>query len=201
MQVLDVINEALATLGETPVNAIDVDHPFIPSIRRTLDHQLVQLLDEAWWFNTEVAQLVPDSHGHVYVPMDAINVAPANPDDHPYAVRGRRFYDMARGQYEISRPVAVWLVRNVPFEELPMMARQVVSYRTVLKFQVDFDADRYKAAELRAAGERAYAYLKKEHIRNYQANRMRNLHILAKLGYVLRGGMGAPFPTVHGSWR
>jgi len=171
---LDIVNQCLATMGETPVNAVDADHPYVAAALMKLKTVSVQELSRGWWFNTDLITLHPDATTHfVYVPNDAIGV---NPNDRgsAYVLRGRRLYDRYRSTYEFATDVLVELVRGVPLEDLPPLATHMIAARCALDFQNAFDGDGDKYNKLGAAYQQVYNTLRAEHIRQVKANMFHN---------------------------
>lgn len=170
MTELDVINEMLGTLGESPLNDVDEDHPLVAAALRKF--RLTNYKEQArkWWFNTEIVTLTPDPVSKfIYVPADTINVDPRSSRD-PLVQRGRRFYDPNNATYEITGNVQCMLIRLVPFEDLPATAQAFVSASAKLAFQADFDGDQVKYRQLMDDKRDAYSILNSEHIRNCQTN-------------------------------
>lgn len=174
---LEVINEMLASLGELPVNEIDVDHDLIASGVRKLSITNKREQGKGWWFNTEHLTLQPDAEsGEIYLPSDTINVTPRSP--HQLLVqRGRRLFDPRREDgFTINKPVAVKLVRAIPFDDLPDLARAFIGYSAIADFQVDYDADQFKYQQILAKRSDAKRDLGAEDIRNRKVNLLKNNH-------------------------
>ena len=161
-------------MGETPLNAIDADHPFVAAALLKLKTTSTQELSKGWWFNTDFVTLTPDPNTKfVYVPTDAIDV---NPDDdgNAYVIRGRRLYDRYNSTYEFASSVSLFLVRDLSIDDMPMLANHLVAARTVLDFQNDYDGDAQKYNKLGAAYQQVFTTLRAEHIRQMKSNMLRN---------------------------
>jgi len=171
---LDIVNQCLASLGETPVNALDADQPYIAAALSALKAASTQEQAPGWWFNTDLVTLLPDAATRfVYVPNDAIGV---NPDDTgtAYVLRGNRLYDRYLSTFEFAGAVRVELVRELALTELPMLAGHLLAARTVLDFQSNFDADRDKYNRLAHAYQHVLTTLRAEHIRQTKPNVLNN---------------------------
>lgn len=182
---LDVVNDCIGTLGELPVNALDDDHPLIAAARRAFRTCLTREMGKQWWFNTEVVELVKDSDDYIWTPGDAIRCDPIK-TKYDLVQRGRRLYDpgttTGNAGYKMTLDrVVCWLVRNVPFEDLPPSAQIVVGVSTQLKFMVAYDADPQKYRQLLSEYQEAYMTLNAEHIRNMDANLLYTNPLLVKL--------------------
>ncbi|WP_397473756.1 phage tail protein [Pusillimonas sp.] len=165
---LTVVNACLKSMGETPLNSLDSDHPYVQAALNTLDESNVIEQELGWWFNTDYVTLHDDpGNGSVYVPADALNV---EADDSMIVQRGNRLWDTGRATYNIGRPVSVKLIREIPFDDLPKNVKQMVSLRAQLDFQAAYDADDAKYQKLYAAYTQAYSRVRRMHIRNQQLN-------------------------------
>ncbi|WP_331694584.1 phage tail protein [Pandoraea sputorum] len=183
---LDVINACLDTMGESPINSIDLDHPLVAAAINKLNTSNTLEQSRGWWFNKDLIELVPDSTtGFIYLPADQINVETAYP---AVVARGRRLYDRTKSTYDM-RPfvsgtggvVQAIVVREIPFADLPMMAQHVVCARTALDFQAAFDGDRDKYNKLGGAYQQAFNVLSAENIRNERINFLNAPSVLSKL--------------------
>ncbi|MEJ1593529.1 hypothetical protein SMA75_20255 [Escherichia coli] len=165
---LEVVNSCLATLGESPLNSIDPDHPFVPSAQAMLARAMVQEQGKGWWFNTDYMALQPDPvTKFVYFPNDAITV---DTGGNAYVQRGRRMWNRATSTYEIGETVYIKVVRKIPFDELPELANQLVGDRAVMDFQHEFDGDAQKYAKLKDIYNQSFITIKAEEIRQQKAN-------------------------------
>lgn len=171
---LDVVNQCLASMGETPLNSVDSDHPFVAAALLKLKTAMTAEQAKGWWFNTDYVTLTPDPNtGFIYPPSDAINVNPHD-DGTDFVIRGRRLYRRYESSYVFTAPVAVWLVREISFDDLPMLATHVIAARTVLDFQDAYDGDAAKYNKLGATYQQVFNTLKAEHIRQEKPNMLRS---------------------------
>lgn len=185
---LDVYNQMLATMGETPLNAVDLSHPMIPSAITALRIASSREQAKSWWFNKELATLVPDvSSAFIYTPDDAIRVDPTD-ETMNYVQRGRRLYQpyaaASVDKYKFTKAVQCWIVRNVPFEDLPASAATYIAAAAVLDFQKDFDADVTKYQQLKLAKTEALVILGSENIRNLNVNLLNSYSMQRAMGAI-----------------
>ena len=186
---LDVINEMLASLGESPLNTIDEDHPLVPAGRRLLRFASMREQAKSWWFNKELVTLSPDPlSGAIVTPMDSIRVDPCNSSLH-YVQRGRRLYQphapASVDKYKFTAAVECWLVRNIAFEDLPPTAQYLISCAAVMDFQKAYDADAQKFQQIQLDYRAALTNLNAEHIRSQNVNllyRPSIRHSLSQMG-------------------
>ena len=197
MTELDVINDCLATLGESPLVEIDEDHPFVAGIRRAFANQSEAVQAETWWFNKELITLIPDaSSKFIYVPQDTIRCDPVidtygTYNSLPIVQRGRRLYDTDKNSYEFDKNIDCILIRNIPFTDLPPSAQRFISLATALKFQQNYDADPQRTNQLMMEYNKSRADLNAENIRNLKPNFLHKTSNQIKMsrigGYTYRG--------------
>lgn len=166
---LDVVNACLATLGEIPLVELQDDHPLVAAARQNMAESIIAEMHRQWWFNTDQITLsaAADS-GFVYVPADAIAVNVY--DRTGLTLRGRRLYDTFKSTYALKGTFHAEVVRDLPFEDLPVTAQLLVQHATVLRFQINYDADESKTSKQSALYDRQYRLLNAEHTRQIALN-------------------------------
>jgi hypothetical protein len=173
LSVLDVVNDCLATLGELPLNTVDEGHPMVPAALRTLKTASAREQAKSWWFNKELTDLVPDTSGYIYLPNDVLRVDP-QATYLKYIQRGRRLYKpfetSALDKYKFDSRVRCWLIRELPFEDLPVPAQQVISYSAQLDFMKAYEADQNKVQQVVVSYRDSLMQLNAEHTRNVGVN-------------------------------
>lgn len=185
---LDVVNEMLASMGEAQLNTEDDTHPLYPQGSRMLDTAAYRMQGRGWWFNTELVELTPDAESkYIYLPEDTIRVDPREPCL-DYVQRGRRLYapyaSATKDKYKFDRTVQCWLVRYVPFEDLPGPAAIAISYAAQVDFQRAFDADPVKYQQLVMRARESEIHLNAENIRNVGANLLQSASVQGKLNRI-----------------
>lgn len=170
---LDVVNDMLATVGELPLNTVDEGHPDVPAALRMIATASAREQAKSWWFNRELTDLVPDISGHIYLPNDVLRVDPQATSLN-YVQRGRRLYKpfepSSVNKYLFDRPVRCWLVRELPFEDLPYPAQQTISYSAQLEFTKAYEADQAKVQQIMMLYRESLIALNAEHVRAQDAN-------------------------------
>jgi Glutamine synthetase adenylyltransferase len=173
---LDVVNDMLASLGESPINDLSTGHPMAATGQRLLNQAGVREQSKSWWFNKELVTLSPDGTGTIYVPTDTLRVDPQD-ESQAFVQRGRRLYNpfaaASVDKYVFTSPVRCWLVRLVPFEDLPAPAQNLVSFAAQMDFSKAYDGDPAKYAALKLSYTDAYTTLMADHIRNQNSNLLR----------------------------
>ncbi len=181
---LDVVNACLRSMGETPLNSINLDHPYVASALGILSEMNLLEQELGWWFNTDYTTLQPDPDtGFVYVPMDSINCR-MNPENSQYVERGNRMWDTYGSTFAIGQPLPVQIIRQIDFPNLSIGFRLMVSLRTQLSFQDAFDGDSDKYQKLYQQYQQAYARMRRLHIKNQNLNMLNSPYASASLGMI-----------------
>lgn len=165
---LTVVNACLKTMGETPLNALDADHPYVQAALNILTESNTVEQMVGWWFNTDYPHLSADPHtGFVVVPGDTLNL---ELDNTSLVQRGNRLWDTVNQTFSIGVPVLAKLIREITFDQLPRNVQEMVSLRAQLDFQAAFDADNQKYQKIYATYNQAYSRVRRMHIRNQRLN-------------------------------
>ncbi|UWI83469.1 tail tubular protein A [Ralstonia phage BHDT_So9] len=181
---LDVVNACLRSMGETPLNSIDLDHPYVASALGILSEMNVLEQELGWWFNTDYTVLHPDPDtGFVYIPADSLNCR-MSPDNSQYVERGNRMWDTLNSTYDIGIDLPVCIYRNIDFDNLSIGAKLMISLRTQLSFQDAFDGDSDKYQKIYQQYQQAYGRLRRLHIKNQNLNMMNTPYSAAAMGMV-----------------
>lgn len=181
---LDVVNACLKTLGELRVNDLDEDHSMVPEARASFKTCNRKEQSRKWWFNTEVVKLVRDENSHVFVPADALQVYPLN---HSCLIhRGRRLYYTGSRTHEAGYElpyefVMCLVVREIPYEDLPIGMQLLVSYSAQIDFMAGYDADSNRYQQISRSYADAYTQVNAEHIRSIDLNMFRTWPIAGRL--------------------
>ena len=177
---LDVVNQCLATMGEAPLNSLNESHGFRGAALRCLARANQQTQARGWWYNTEERELTPSpDDSYIYLPGDVtrvnfgfVSVSRGNCGQWQgrYVQRGRRLYDVTKGTYTITENLTAQIIRQIPFEEVPLCIAELIAAEAVLKFQSDYDGDNNRRAELQQALKSATVYANSEDIRQRRVN-------------------------------
>lgn len=179
---LDVVNACLATLGELPLVELQDEHPLVAAARQNMRESIIAETHKQWWFNTDRLTLSSTEPEHfVYVPADAVAIQIDGRTD--LAQRGRRLYDRMNSTYVIPGIFRGWIVRALPFDDLPVSAQLLVQHATVMRFQINYDADDSKTQKQDRLYTMQYRLVNAEHTRQIALNGLEVPNIAQKRMY------------------
>lgn len=140
---LDAVNMMLASIGQAPLNSLNVTGIKDASIAElSLDNTTREVLNRGWSFNTDRQfELVPDSNDNMLVPSDALQIDPSDRCD-DYVERDnngvRMLYDRENHTFTITEnPLKVDIIRAMEFEKIPQAARTYIATRAARLFQAN----------------------------------------------------------------
>jgi hypothetical protein len=174
MLVIDAINDMLAYIGETPLDAADPDytaHPLYESALRVLNSSSRKVQARGWWFNHRRVDLTPVADA-IAIPTGFLAVTVLNERDE-YAVRGGMLYNLTQGTSTITAPIRVELREMIAFADLPETAAGYIAAHAASRFVRTYDGDPHKQREVEEDEAVAYALFNAEHIRNSKVNLFR----------------------------
>lgn len=179
MDKLTVVNQMLATMGETGLTSLTDSHAFLESALNCLDDQVREMLGRRWWFNEEKITLTPNpTDNALYLPGDTLEIICPKPTQ---VQRGNRVYNTDGGSYEWDSPMKITLYRLMDFEDLPETPAQHITAKAVLKFQTDFDGDTLKSQRLEQKVVETLAALTAQETRNRRANMITSNSTISRL--------------------
>ena len=148
---LDAINTMLVAIGAAPVNRLTNTGQDVITARQVLNEVVREIQTEEYYFNTEEGLVfTPDDTGSINLGPNITRVRNCRAEaDTMYitkkggantyldlAVRGERLYDKTNHTYQFDGPITANVTLQLPFNELPMEARNYAIIRAVRKFAV-----------------------------------------------------------------
>jgi hypothetical protein len=141
MSELDAVNSMLLSIGQAPVNTLNVSGiTDVALARQQLTGMTRRVLSRGWNFNTDKNyQLVPDVDGLIAVPAGALKFEGMSPTDeftqrrHP--TKGMCVYDQTRNSFTFTAPVSLKVTWAFAFEDLPETARCYIATAAGRRFQ------------------------------------------------------------------
>jgi len=170
---LAAVNEMLASVGEDPIEALDILPPSGLTALAILRATSRDTQEEGFWFNEEVAyELKPDPQTkEITIPDNILRIDSEQGD---CIRRGNRLYDKAAKSFTFDEPVKCEVVLHVPWSYLPSVARRYFIALATEKFIESFPAAQATTdARLRNLS-RAKAAFEKAAIKNADYNLLGN---------------------------
>lgn len=138
---LDAVNLCLAGIGREPVPELDtpdLDAAMAVAIVDQMNQQIQINQGKGWWFNQERGwklQVNPNS-GEIRVPNNAVSILEARPSNqgrgNRLTIRGSRVYDTDQHTFDLRHisdsTIEFTLVMLLPFDELPITAKQAIAW-------------------------------------------------------------------------
>ena len=135
---LDAINTMLSIIGEAPVNTVE-DNGVVDAVmaRQILNETMREVQARGWHWNTDKGVILTPTFptpGDIYVPANTLQVDAIEP--RPDIVqRGNRLWDRRENTFKFRTPVTVDIVRLLPFDDIPQVARHYITVRSGRIFQ------------------------------------------------------------------
>lgn len=177
MTELEGVNAILSLIGEAPLNTLDnVTSIDAISAQTELSKATREVLQDAWWFNSETIKLTPNSSGEYVLPSDYLTVQPSGADlNAQFVQRGNRLYNLEDNTFTGNTDtLEVFVVRSLVWTDLPNQAQYYIYTRAARNFaqkQIG-EPTLYRAAALEERA--ASAALHNENLAQLKMSRLDN---------------------------
>lgn len=132
---LDALNACLRVLGESPVDDLDSGLMVAESALNVLREIEREVQSHGWDFNIEEGiTLTPNQDGEILLPEGTIRADASDPRI-DVIQRGKRLYDRRNHTYVFTQALKVDLLVQLPFDELPEVARQYIYLKAARRLQ------------------------------------------------------------------
>ena len=134
---LDAVNTMLTAIGEAPVSSLSsglVEAEIAESILNTIDREVQSM---GWHFNTELNKSFAKTvEGEIILPTNILRADATLKANAPNLVqRGLKMYDRVNHTFIISTDVALDVVIQLIFDDLPEVAKRYIVLRATRIFQ------------------------------------------------------------------
>ena len=134
---LDAVNTMLSSIGEAPVSSLSsglVEAEIAESILNTIDREVQSM---GWHFNTELNKSFAQTlAGEILLPADTLRADATLKANAPNLVqRGLKMYDRVNHTFVIGVSVALDIVVQLVFDDLPEVAKRYIVLRAARVFQ------------------------------------------------------------------
>ena len=136
---LIAVNQILSSIGQTPLQEVDLTNPDVAIITTTLDQVNTEVQSEGWAFNQEYGKEEQTGQDKTYIiPADYLQVDISDPTDKDVVKRTSedesKLYDRKNHTFELSSTpngkIKVDIIKLIPFEDTPIPIRSFIIART-----------------------------------------------------------------------
>ena len=183
MTKLEAINSMLRSVQAMDIAALPETSPETPisyEAQVAIDifnrvNKQVQI--EGYSFNTRVYEISPDTNGYIWLPSNTLRADATDPTK-DYIVREGKLYDLKENTYVFKQPVEISVVEEVPFENLPVPAQELVLVLATRKYQTQIYGSEILNQFTLQEERDARIQLKVYEARTRDANVLRNVEIM-----------------------
>jgi len=134
---LDAVNTMLSAIGEAPVSSLSsglIDAEVAETILNTVDREVQSM---GWHFNTDLNKSFAQTPaGEILLPADILRADATLKANAPNLVqRGLKMYDRTNHTFIVGTDVALDVVVQLNFDDLPEVAKRYVVLRATRVFQ------------------------------------------------------------------
>ena len=134
---LDAVNTMLSSIGEAPVSSLSsglIEAEIAESILDTIDREVQSM---GWHFNKELNKSFAQTPaGEILLPADILRADATLKANSPNLVqRGLKMYDRTNHTFIVGTDVALDVVVQLDFDDLPEVAKRYVVLRATRVFQ------------------------------------------------------------------
>jgi len=134
---LDAVNTMLSAIGEAPVSSLSsglIEAEIAETILNTVDREVQSM---GWHFNTDLNKSFAQTPaGEILLPADILRADATLKANSPNLVqRGLKMYDRTNHTFIVGTDVALDVVVQLDFDDLPEVAKRYVVLRATRVFQ------------------------------------------------------------------
>lgn len=134
---LDAVNTMLSAIGEAPVSSLSsglIEAEIAETILNTVDREVQSM---GWHFNRELNKsFAQDTNGQIILPADILQAdATLLPNGPNLVQRGLKMYDRKNHTFNIGVNVALDVVVQLEFTDVPEVAKRYMVLRATRIFQ------------------------------------------------------------------
>lgn len=199
---LDAINTCLRGIGASPVASEDDPDLDAATAGVVVDEVATNLQQQGFWFNEEYDwRLTANTLGEVSTPNTAIAVIPIQGNrKNELSIRNHKLYDMVHHTFDmtdrlVDGVITVSFIMDLPFENLPPVARTAVQYTARRLFAQDLEVDKTRYEMQLKDEQRAMAFLEREERKHRKSNYLRDNSFASNVIHTI----GGPNSRFHGS--
>jgi hypothetical protein len=161
---LDAVNLILSSVGISAVSSLSAEGDETTAFAEgQLDASDREVQTIGWWFNSYERTYSPASD-EILMPSTVLYVEGLN--DCKYALRSGKLFDLVTGLTTFTAAVTVRVVEMVPFDDLPEVARGLITAKASRRFAERHLGDPSMSRYSRLDEQEAFLSLRKAHLRS-----------------------------------
>ena len=130
MTKLDAVNVCLSSMGEPVINSLDGASVDAQMASDLVDETSRSVQSAGWHWNRERHTISPDVNGQIVLPANTARVDTIEGDRSTDVIqRGGKLFDRYNNTYQFSNPLVLEITVILPFEDMPLAAKEYVTYR------------------------------------------------------------------------
>lgn len=136
MTKLEAVNVCLSSMGEPVINSLDNASVDAQMASDLVDEMSRTIQSRGWYWNRERHTITPNLAGEIVLPANIIRIDTIEYDRSTEVIqRGLKLFNKEDNSYQFTLPLTVELYVILSFEELPLAARLLVTYRAARVLQ------------------------------------------------------------------
>lgn len=171
MELLQAVNTVLPHLGEHVIDRVEGSkHPTVDLIVAAIERHKASLLAEGFWFNELYLTLPVNTDGQIDAPQGALSIYGI---DCNVELDGERLFNLTTGSRYFHAPVSVKIVRDVPFNRLPVNFALCVTYLAGAEVYLQDYGRENTVPELQVLADKAWVMVTQDNLRKRRYNSQR----------------------------
>lgn len=168
MELLQAVNTVLPHLGEHVITRVEGSkHPTVDLILAAIDRVRIRTLSEGLWFNDREVTLPVNTDGRISTPTNTLAVYGVGCS---VELQGQHLLDLDESTTYFTKPIKVRLIRDVPFEYLPLNVALYCTYEAACEvYTQDFGYEKSYDV-LQQLASKAWVKVSQENLRKEKYN-------------------------------
>jgi hypothetical protein len=161
---LAAVNQILSSTGDSPVSSLGDEAGLdVIAAEARLDADDKEVQAQGWYFNTVARIYTPDSSNEISLPTNVMYVS--GPRNTRWSIRNGKLYNILLDNYTFTSDTTVTIVEHLDFDDLPEIARLYIIALSSRRYADRQLTDPALSKFIREDEGRAYAALRKAHLR------------------------------------
>lgn len=130
MTKLDAVNICLSSMGEPVINSLDGASVDAQMASDLIDETSRSVQAEGWHWNRERHTITPNFNSEIVLPANTARIDTIEDNrDTDVIQRGGKLFNRKDNTYTFDEPLKVEIFVILPFEDLPLAAKNLITYR------------------------------------------------------------------------